>query len=84
LNYENDPVLSEKKDTYTLELVDNTSDLKLAMDNIRRVGVQLSGKMIGSQQLRVGIYDLLQKVRPKGGKRDPITSNLPSESKLTT
>jgi len=78
LNFENDPVMSEKKDTYTLQLVDNSKDLKLAIDNIRRVNVQLSGKMIGSQQLRAGIYDLLQKVRGKG--KDPITSNLPSEN----
>ena len=42
------------------------------------VNVQLSGKMIGSQQLRAGVYDLLQKVRGKG--KAPITSNLPSEN----
>jgi hypothetical protein len=78
LNYENDPVMSEKKEEYTLQLVDNAKDLKLAVDNIRRVNVQLSGKMVGSQQLRAGVYDLLQKVRGKG--KDPITSNLPSES----
>jgi hypothetical protein len=74
--------MSAQKSTYTLQLVDNTKDLKLAIDNIRRVNVQLSGKMIGSQQLRAGIYDLLQKVRGKG--KDPITSNLPSESKCMT
>jgi hypothetical protein len=78
LNYENDPVMSQKKEEYTLQLVDNAKDLKLAVDNIRRVNVQLSGKMVGSQQLRAGVYDLLQKVRGKG--KDPITSNLPSES----
>jgi hypothetical protein len=70
--------MSEQKEKYTLQLIDNTKDLKLAMDNMRRVTVQLSGKMIGSQQLRAGIYDLLQKVRGKG--KDPITSNLPSEN----
>lgn len=66
------------KHTYTLQLLDNTKDLRLAMDNIRRVNVQLTGKMIGNQQLRPGIYDLLQKVRSKG--KGPLTSNLPSEN----
>ena len=78
LNFQNDPIMSEKKEEYTLQLIDNTKDLKLAIDNKRRVNVQLAGKMIGSQQLRAGVYDLLQKVRGKG--KDPITSNLPSES----
>jgi hypothetical protein len=64
--------------TYTLQLVDNTRDLKQAIDNKRRVNVQLSAKMIGNYQLRPGIYDLLQKVRGKG--KQPITSNLPSEN----
>ncbi|MGK3739158.1 MAG: transcription initiation factor IIE alpha subunit [Bacillariaceae sp.] len=77
LNYQNDPN-GPKADTYTLRLVDNADDLRLAVDNIRRVNVQLSGKMIGSQQLRAGVYDLLQKVRGKG--KAPITSNLPSEN----
>jgi transcription initiation factor IIE alpha subunit len=77
LNYEADPNAPEKN-TYTLQLVDNTKDLRLAMDNMRRVTVQLSGKMIGNQQLRAGIYDLIQKVRGKG--KPPITSNLPSEN----
>lgn len=77
MNYEADPNAPEK-DTYTLQLVDNTKDLRLAMDNMRRVTVQLSGKMIGNQQLRAGVYDLLQKVRGKG--KSPITSNLPSEN----
>lgn len=82
--YENDPN-APAKETYTLQLVDNTRDLKLAMDNLRRSNVQLSSKSIGNQQLRAGIYDLLQKVRgSKGGKysaaAQPITSNLPSEN----
>jgi transcription initiation factor IIE alpha subunit len=77
LNYEADPN-APAKNTYTLQLVDNTRDLRLAMDNMRRVTVQLSGKMIGNQQLRAGIYDLIQKVRGKG--KPPITSNLPSEN----
>lgn len=77
LNYEADPN-APSKTTYTLQLVDNTKDLRLAMDNMRRVTVQLSGKMIGNQQLRAGIYDLIQKVRGKG--KPPITSNLPSEN----
>jgi len=64
-------------DTYTLQLVDNTRDLKLAMDNLRRVNVQFSAKYIGNDQLRSGIYDLLQKVRVKG---KTVTSNLPSEN----
>jgi len=77
LNYQNDPN-GPTVNTYTLQLVDNADDLRLAVDNIRRVNVQLSGKMIGSQQLRAGVYDLLQKVRGKG--MAPITSNLPSEN----
>lgn len=77
LKYEADPN-APSKDTYTLRLVDNTKDLRLAMDHIRRVTVQLSGKTIGNQQLRAGVYDLLQKVRGKG--KSPITSNLPSEN----
>jgi hypothetical protein len=82
--YVNDPN-APQKETYTLQLVDNTRDLKLAMDNLRRSNVQLSAKSIGNQQLRAGIYDLLQKVRgSKGGKysaaAQPITSNLPSEN----
>ncbi len=39
--------------------------LKLAMDNIRRINVQFSSKMVGNQQIRNGIYDLIQKVRIK-------------------
>jgi transcription initiation factor IIE alpha subunit len=77
LNYDADPN-APSVETYTLQLVDNTRALRLAMDNRRRVTVQLSGKMIGSQQIRAGIYDLLQKVRGKG--KSPITSNLPSEN----
>jgi transcription initiation factor IIE alpha subunit len=77
LNYEADPNAPDVE-TYTLQLVDNTKDLRVAMDNVRRVNVQLSGKMIGNQQLRAGIYDLINKVRGKG--KDPITSNLPSEN----
>jgi len=63
--------------TYTLQLVDNAKDLKDAVDNMRRVHVQLSGKMIGSSQLRPSIYDLMQKARVKG---NTLTSNLPSEN----
>ena len=73
--YENDPNKPEIC-TYTLQLVDNEKDLKIAMDNLRRLNIQLSAKSIGNQQLRPGIYDLLQKVRGKG--KAPITSNLPS------
>lgn len=67
------------KSTYTLQLVDNTKDLKLAMDNMRRVSAQLSAKMNGNYQLRPGIYDLLQKVRAKG--QGPLSNNLPSENR---
>ena len=74
--YQNDPN-RPPIETYTLQLVDNTRDLKQAMDNLRRVNVQLSSKYIGNDQLRAGIYDLLQKVRGKG---KTITSNLPSEN----
>lgn len=77
MQYDADPN-APAKTTYTLQLVDNTKDLRLAMDNMRRVTVQLSGKMIGNSQVRAGIYDLLQKVRGKG--KSPITSNLPSEN----
>ena len=77
MKYEVDPN-APSRDTYTLRLIDNTKDLRLAMDHMRRLNVQLSGKMIGNQQLRAGIYDLLQKVRGKG--KSPITSNLPSEN----
>jgi hypothetical protein len=66
------------KSTYTLQLVDNAAELKLAMDNMRRFHVQLSGKMIGSEQMRPSIFDLLQQVRVKG--KGPLTSNLPSEN----
>lgn len=76
-NYQNDPN-GLPVENYTLQLVDNTKELKEAMDNLRRVNVQLSSKFIGSHQLRTGIYDLLQKVRGKG--KVPITSNLPSEN----
>jgi len=64
--------------TYTLTLVDNTKDLKASMDNARRLKSQLSAKMSGNKQLRVGIYDLLQKVRESKG---PLSSNLPSENR---
>lgn len=73
-NNPNPPAL----ETYTLQLVDNTRALKLAVDNMRRVKVQLSVKMIGSHQIRAGVFDLLQKVRVKG--KGPLTSNLPSEN----
>lgn len=76
-NYENDPNPPSIA-TYTLRLIDNTKDLRLAIDNLRRMSVQLSAKFIGNQQMRPGIYDLLQKVRGKG--KAPITSNFPSEN----
>ena len=67
------------KESYTLQLEDNTKDLKNAEENLRRVKVQFSRKMIGTQQLRNGIYDLIEKVRSKGA--GPLTSNLPSENR---
>jgi transcription initiation factor IIE alpha subunit len=84
------------KETYTLQLVDNTKALRLAMDNIRRVDVQFSSKMINNQQMRMGIYDLMKKVRTKvasgaafsaatGGTDASsriLTSNLPSENRM--
>lgn len=66
------------KSTYTLQLVDNAQALKSAVDDMRRVHVQLSGKMMATEHLRPSIYDLLQKVRVKG--KGPLTSNLPSEN----
>ena len=75
--YENDPS-APPVETYTLRLIDNKKDLRAAMDNMRRVNVQLSSKTIGSRQLRESIYDLLQKVRDKG--KGPLSSNLPSEN----
>ena len=89
--YANHPNPPSRKE-YTLELVDNQRELKGAMDDMRRVRVQLSGKVDsggsggvdqkqGQHQvlLRQGIFDLLQKVRPMRGA-EPITSNLPSEN----
>jgi len=81
--FENDPSAPPLSE-YTLQLVDNEKDLKLAMDHLRRFQVQLSAKNIGNMQLRPSLFDLLQKVR--GGKSanvtniKPITSNLPSEN----
>lgn len=69
---------SVPKKNYTLTLVDNTKELNLAVNNLRRFNVQTKGKMIGNQQLRAGIFELLQKTRGKG--KDPIISNLPSEN----
>jgi transcription initiation factor IIE alpha subunit len=86
--YENDPN-PPPIETYTLRLIDNAKDLRVAMDNLRRLSVQLSAKFIGNQQIRPGIYDLLQKVRSgnngsKGGSGNsstaPITSNYPLEN----
>lgn len=87
--FENDPN-QPSVETYTLQLVDNTKELKQAVDNLRRVNVQFSAKSIGTtttdsrgrtvtttKLLRPGIYDLLQKVRVKN---KTITSNLPSEN----
>jgi transcription initiation factor IIE alpha subunit len=63
---------------YTLQLVDNTKDLKAAEKVMRRLNTQLSAKRVGNHQLRVGIYDLIKKVRQVKG---PLSSNLPSENR---
>ena len=63
------------KDTYTLQLVDNTKALRQAMDHIRRVDVQFSSKMILNQQMRMGVYDLMQKVRMKGAASAASSNN---------
>lgn len=65
-SYENDPD-PPPVETYTLQLVDNTKELKSAMDQLRRFNVQLSAKFVGNDQLRAGIYELLQKVRGGAG-----------------
>lgn len=73
------------KSSYTLEIIDSSTALKQASMNLRRVKVQLSTKMIGKQQLRMGIYELLQKVRGGASSQllltEPLTSNLPSENR---
>lgn len=68
------------KERYTLRLLDNSEDLRVAIENSRRVKVQMSSKMIGTKPIRAGIYDLIQKVRKVGGGK-PLTSNLPSENR---
>jgi transcription initiation factor IIE alpha subunit len=73
-NFENDPSPPPLA-TYTLQLVDNEKDLREAVDNLRRFNVQLSVKFIGSQQLRPGIYDLLQKVRGKQQQQQQPTGS---------
>jgi hypothetical protein len=75
-NYKHDQ--SMPRTDYTLTLLDNTKELKIAKNNLRRFEVQMKGKMIGDQQLRPGIFELLRKTRGKG--KEPITSNLPSEN----
>jgi len=72
----NNSVDPPEKKTYTLQLVDNAQDLLKAVDRKRRFNVQMSGKMIGPDQIRPSIYDLLKKVKGKGA----LTSNLPSEN----
>ena len=77
--YANHPSPPDKKD-YTLQLLDNQHEVNKAMDDMRRVRVQLSAKVdMQGQPLRQGIFDLLQKVRSTKGA-EPITSNLPSEN----
>ena len=76
--FENDPNPPPLEE-YTLKLIDNEQDLKLAEDHKRRLDAQLTGKSIGNNQLRAGIFDLLSKTRVGKGK-SPISSNLPSEN----
>jgi len=78
--HENNPDPPPKEE-YTLQLLDNTEDLRVALEMTRRVKVQMSVKMMGNQQLRPGIYDLMQKVR-KVAAGVPLTSNLPSENRV--
>jgi len=68
------------KERYTLRLLDNSEDLRVAVQNSRRIRVQCSTKMVGTKPIRAGIYDLIQKVR-KVGAGKPLTSNLPSENR---
>jgi len=68
------------KERYILQLLDNSEDLRVAVENSRRIRVQMSAKMVGTKPIRAGIYDLIQKVRKVGGGT-PLTSNLPSENR---
>lgn len=72
--YHNDPN-APSTSSYTLTLVDNTKELKNAMDQLRRFNIQLSSKLIGNIQLRPSIYDLLQKVRNTKGNTNTTTNN---------
>ena len=65
------------KSSYTLEVIDSSKELKLAMENAKRINDQFSSRRVGNMQLRYGIYDLLQKIRKTKG---PLSSNLPSEN----
>lgn len=80
-NFENDPLPTP---AYTLQLVDNTKALRIAVDNMRRFNLQMTSKTIDNATLRPSIFDLVQKVRGGGHHphqhRDPVTSNLPSEN----
>ncbi|KAL9179783.1 hypothetical protein ACHAXT_007753 [Thalassiosira profunda] len=77
--YANHPNPPDKKE-YTLKLLDNQTELKSAVDNLRRVRVQFSSKVdANAHPLRQGIFDLLQRVRAAQGS-EPLTSNLPSEN----
>ena len=57
----NNSVDPPRKKTYTLQLVDNAQDVSKAVDRKRQFNVQMSGKMIGPDQSRPLIYDLLKK-----------------------
>mmetsp|Transcript_6679 Transcript_6679/g.9889 ORF Transcript_6679/g.9889 Transcript_6679/m.9889 type:complete len:453 (-) Transcript_6679:249-1607(-) len=66
------------KSSYTLEVVDSSADLKKAMETMKRINEQFSSQRVGNQQLRLGIFELLQKLRK--GAKGPLSSNLPSEN----
>ncbi|KAL3807419.1 hypothetical protein ACHAXA_011550 [Cyclostephanos tholiformis] len=68
---------------YTLQLIDNRDEVNRAIEDMRRVRVQLSAKVdVNGTTLRQGIFDLLQRVKSSstGGINEPLTANLPSEN----
>lgn len=88
--YSNHPSPPLKKE-YTLKLLDNTYEINKAMNDMRRVRVQLSSKtsmlVVGGASggqaaatttillLRHGIFDLLQKVRSSTGSNGSNSNN---------
>jgi hypothetical protein len=86
--YSNHPSPPSKTE-YTLKLLDNTYEINKAMNDMRRVRVQLSSKTLmlgggggsgGQAQattivLRPGIFDLLQKVRSSTNSNNSNNNN---------